>query len=33
MTEPESFISVGQFYWDFGQVSGSEVKMILKRHG
>jgi putative phosphoribosyl transferase len=30
---PEPFIAVGQFYEDFGQVSDSEVKMIMKKHG
>jgi putative phosphoribosyl transferase len=30
---PESFAAVGQFYADFGQVSDSQVKKILKKHG
>ena len=30
---PESFTAVGQFYMDFGQVSDSEVKKIMKKHG
>jgi putative phosphoribosyl transferase len=30
---PESFTAVGQFYADFGQVSDSQVKKILKKHG
>jgi len=27
---PESSIAVGQFYGDFGQVNGDEVKKIMK---
>ncbi len=30
---PESFTAVGQFYADFGQVSDSQVKKIMKKHG
>ena len=30
---PEAFISVGQFYGDFGQVSDGEVKKIMKKYG
>src|SRR6266571_8418691 len=30
---PESFNAVGQFYADFGQVSDSQVKKIMKKHG
>jgi len=30
---PESFIAVGQFYRDFGEVSDYTVKKIMKRHG
>ena len=30
---PELFGAVGQFYGDFGQVSNSEVKDIMKKHG
>jgi putative phosphoribosyl transferase len=30
---PESFAAVGQFYADFGQVSDSQVKKIMKKHG
>ena len=33
LNSPEPFISVGQFYQDFGQVTDSEVKKIMKRHG
>jgi predicted phosphoribosyltransferase len=33
LNSPEPFISVGQFYHDFGQVTDSEVKKIMKRHG
>jgi predicted phosphoribosyltransferase len=33
LNSPVQFISVGQFYWDFGQVTDSEVKKIMKRHG
>jgi putative phosphoribosyl transferase len=29
---PEPFIAVGQFYQDFGQVTDSEVKKIMKRY-
>ena len=28
-----SFTAVGQFYADFGQVSDSQVKKIMKKHG
>jgi predicted phosphoribosyltransferase len=30
---PELFNAVGQFYADFGQVSDSQVKKIMKKHG
>ncbi len=30
---PESFTAVGQFYADFEQVSDSQVKKIMKKHG
>ena len=30
---PESFTAVGQFYADFGQVSDSQVKKIMKKYG
>ena len=30
---PEPFNAIGRFYKDFGQVSDSEVKKIMKRHG
>src|SRR2546425_6580192 len=30
---PESFTAVRQFYADFGQVSDSQVKKIMKKHG
>jgi predicted phosphoribosyltransferase len=30
---PELFGAVGRFYGDFGQVSDSEVKDIMKKHG
>jgi len=30
---PEAFISVGQFYGDFGQISDGEVKKIMKKYG
>lgn len=33
LNSPEPFISVGRFYRDFGQVSDSEVKKIMRRHG
>ncbi len=30
---PASFLSIGQFYADFGQVQDEDVKAILRRHG
>jgi len=30
---PESFTAVGQFYAGFGQVSDSQVKKIMRKHG
>ena len=33
LNSPEPFISVGQFYQDFGQVTDSEVKKVMKKHG
>jgi predicted phosphoribosyltransferase len=33
IARPEMFFAVGQFYWDFSQISDNEVLAYLKPHG